>query len=255
MGCDIHLSVEAKGGEHGRWRRLDRTISIPDWRSTTPYRLDWGDHRNYNAFAMLANVRNGFGFAGIDLGEGFEPIDTPRGLPADCSIEVQEDSDNWGVDGHSHSWFTLRELLNLEHTGYWNKVTTHRGMITEPVLEKAREQGIVKSESGSNVVLSESPDTWAGWISGEMAGNVYSASWEETYRESAGWLLHSTIPAMVEITSTFALNDFLRAPFVKEGERKHPVVFSHDIIRGAVEPMDHWIDAAELVRMVFWFDN
>ena len=47
----------------------------------------------------------------------------PRGLPEDVSIEIQRESNNDGPDGHSHSHFILKELLeydwdksiNLEH--------------------------------------------------------------------------------------------------------------------------------------------
>ena len=44
----------------------------------------YGD-RNYNLFAILANVRNGTAFAGCKTGEGFNPISNPKGVPSDAS--------------------------------------------------------------------------------------------------------------------------------------------------------------------------
>lgn len=74
-------------------------------------REPWLANRNYNRFAMLANVRNGAGFAGIKTGDGFEYIAEPRGLPEDVYYGIQEMSDEYGIDGHSHSWCMVDELL------------------------------------------------------------------------------------------------------------------------------------------------
>ena len=46
-------------------------------------------------FAILAGVRNGYGFAGCDTGDGFRPIAPPRGLPGDVSPEVAEEARRW----------------------------------------------------------------------------------------------------------------------------------------------------------------
>jgi hypothetical protein len=125
MGCDIHAIVERKTFPYGNresWR----------WRNSgTP-----GISRNYVLFSMLANVRN-------DWEVPFTPIAQPRGVPG---YEIKTDnygrfeslgrntdwnespSDayeslvlNWGVDGHSHSWVTLRELKDAKELiqGYY----------------------------------------------------------------------------------------------------------------------------------------
>lgn len=254
MGADIHLFVEAKGGKHGHWHKLDRTVSIPDWRHTTQYHLGWGGSRNYNAFAMLANVRNGYGFAGVDTGDGFEPIDAPRGLPEDVSEEIEEESDRWGVDGHSHSYFTLRELLDLEESGYWDKTTTHRGVFLKEALEKAKAEDIVRKIEGQDVWLTRPPESYAGGISGPNIGpkDLYTIHFERTYREAAGWLTDVTIPAMTEVADSFVLNSFFTAGMEpsEEGFRPYPTV-----IRDKTRTMKHWVDSAELIRATFWFDN
>lgn len=88
MGTDIHSIAQVC--RDGSWVTV--AIGI------------YGDPRSYNTFAMLANVRNGRGFAGIKTSDGFPYIHEPRGLPADLKepshmslVEVEESGDN--VDG------------------------------------------------------------------------------------------------------------------------------------------------------------
>lgn len=50
---------------------------------------------------MLADVRNR---------SKSKPISEPKGLPIDISDIVKKESESWGCDGHSHSFFTLKEL-------------------------------------------------------------------------------------------------------------------------------------------------
>ena len=69
MGCDIHLYVERKVPGIG-W------VSLEDPNE----HYNGLTNRNYSIFAILANVRNGRGFAGIVTGTGFNPISEPRGL-------------------------------------------------------------------------------------------------------------------------------------------------------------------------------
>lgn len=126
MGCDIHLGVEKRVGDH--WERVlphrdmgsdwDKEYAKTDawWNARTKY--TWFGDRNYDLFGMLANVRNGHGFAGIQTGDGWEYLSDPRGLPIDLSEGLrkridpdysEDDSDIWLGD-HSFSWLTLAEL-------------------------------------------------------------------------------------------------------------------------------------------------
>jgi len=129
MGCDIHLFVEKK--VDGKW------VSADSWEReeeegfnslSVDYNKRFYSGRNYDLFAILADVRNGSGFAGCDTGDGFVPIDSPRGIPEDASTEVKECSERWDGDGHSHSWFTLAELLAYD----WTQTTKLRGMVNGP---------------------------------------------------------------------------------------------------------------------------
>jgi hypothetical protein len=95
MGTDIHLAAEVF--TEGRWQLVETELP---------------DYRNYTAFAILADVRNGYGFAGFDTGEPVIPISEPRDFPDDLSDELQALLDR--VDGQSiylgddsFSWVTL----------------------------------------------------------------------------------------------------------------------------------------------------
>ena len=66
--------------------------------------------RSYYLFAILADVRNGSGEV--------EPIDYPRGIPDDASSGYKYVVDRWDGDGHSHSYFTLDELINFDWSKY-----------------------------------------------------------------------------------------------------------------------------------------
>lgn len=134
MGCDIHLTVEQRGDD-GVWRRVLPSQGLGcKWCQETRLidkdgelgaydkmreRECWECGRQYPAFAVLANVRNGYGFGGIETGEAITPVAEPRGLPEDVSAEVRalyddesyNDADpKFWLGDHSWSWVTLREL-------------------------------------------------------------------------------------------------------------------------------------------------
>lgn len=109
MGADIHLWLERKL-PNGKWVMHDRCGKISreaygierpppevDYFGGHAYHLV--DRRNYRFFAALAGVR----------GEGPEP----RGLPPDVSDYVQHEVDEYGSDGHSHSWMTAQEFMPI----------------------------------------------------------------------------------------------------------------------------------------------
>ena len=77
-------------------------------------------------------MRNGYGFAGIDTGDGFVPIDDPRGLPDDISPLVRKEAEHWEGDGHSHSYFTLKELKEYNWTGQTTKL---RGVVNSERIQ------------------------------------------------------------------------------------------------------------------------
>lgn len=208
MGCDIHLYVEFKQNE--RW------IHNP----SITY-----DDRNYNVFAMLANVRNGKGFAGCDTGDGFNPIAMPRGLPNNVSSIIEIESEKWGPDGHSHSYITLTELLKYD----WTQKTAQRG-----VFDIANYTAFLKNNKKLSDGMSYSGDVWGGNVTKltetqleEMGlanaiqqyglAHLYvQCQWFETYMEAASNFYDTFIP----------------------------------ILKDAAPNQD-----TDRIRIVFWFDN
>lgn len=228
MGCDIHMFVEVKND--GKWKAVPRrTRPEPEysqWDKRTiecPY-----DDRNYDLFAMLANVRNGVGFAGIRTGEGFVPISMPKGFPDDASDEVllefaytpdpeDEDRDHWeerqtewlrrgysvllkngmvsGPDWHSTSYLTVKELQEYD----WDQVTEHQGWVTASGYEEFKSKG--------------KPSSWCGGVEGTTVDHISNkemewrisdgrrldraytlVEWSESYRASARSFLEQTLP-------------------------------------------------------------
>ena len=123
MGCDIHLYIEAKSDRYNK----DRWVCIDNWILNPYYEKDNDEkyehrslysHRDYRLFATLADVRNN---------SSNPVISQPKGLPNDCSDVIKAESDEYGADGHSHSYLTLAELINFRnvHPG-----TKYSGMVS-----------------------------------------------------------------------------------------------------------------------------
>ena len=173
------------------WHKVDRQIAVMDWRKTNVIKQDWYPGRNYDEFAILADVRNGSGFAGVDTGDLYEPIAAPKGIPDDCSDEVLDDYEGWGADAHSASWLTLKELKATPQ--YWSKTVKKRGMITKAQAQHLEETG-------------EKPTSWSGGVWGAGAENYVQYEWEIEYRDHAGYLLKHLIPALEDLISCYGLH-------------------------------------------------
>lgn len=87
MGCSIHVHVEVKVGD------------------TWHHQSQGNFFRSYDLFAMMADVRNEGNIA---------PISEPRGLPDDVTETTYLGSEEWGDDGHSHSWLSSKEVGLVE---------------------------------------------------------------------------------------------------------------------------------------------
>ena len=133
MGCDIHFYVERwtssndyegpKDLSEDRDQKLNevledvptkfRWVSADKWKLEdgnwhVPYNLEYYSGRNYYLFSILADVRN----------SGVEPINYPKGIPDDASTGYLYKCEQWDSDAHSHSYFTLEELLNVHWSEY-----------------------------------------------------------------------------------------------------------------------------------------
>ena len=147
MGTDIHMIAEVR--KDGVWQTILDDIFV-EWEGTqfeAQTNVPYSD-RNYNLFAILADVRNGTGFAGLRTGEKFNPISEPKGYPEDIS----EDSynflgDDWGH--HSASYLTLKEIFDFD----WTQIHRSFGVVSE-------------KDYRDHVMKGELPDSWCGNISG-----------------------------------------------------------------------------------------
>lgn len=226
MGCDIHLYVEQK--INNKWTYLpppnsekDEKIEELDWyiQYANEYAaIPWNMHRNYDLFAILADVRNGRGFAGIKTGGGFNPISEPRGTPDDISNEIKTESDNWGSDGHSHSWFTLKELKEYDYT----QKTTHSGWVNDNEYKQFKEKG--------------HPDSWCGHISGNTVNHIDNESMDKILSGEFEKVPDNTYFTEIEwgVEYKNCINDLYWKLL--------------DIL-AKIEPN------SENIRIVFWFDN
>lgn len=148
MGCDIHVCSEFKNYKD-KWVNCDHFRLNPyyepgdeeegegEWEIVPIY-----DDRNYALFATLTDVRN-YG--------GTTPISEERGLPDDVHPLTKKMSDYWGTDGHTHSYYTLKELLDYMDT---SPTVTYSGMITKEQAKDLDEFNIY-------------PDSWCQWTSNE----------------------------------------------------------------------------------------
>jgi len=179
MGCDIHTVAEIKSSYDKKWGVVGDNIAN-EWRS-------------YDSFAVLANVRNGCGFAGVKTGEGWEPIAEPRGLPKDSpySEDDTDDCEHCGhekskwLGDHSHSWVTLKELKE--------KLDTYQN-------EEYKISGVVgKDEWDLCLKEKRNPESWCGGASGpniviankEKYAIMSDAEKDKVSYVSAAWEVHA----------------------------------------------------------------
>lgn len=244
MGCDIHLFVERRENAESPWRPLLVEHACTGWwherapeeRKGECYSckgtgIEGGyNHRNYDAFAILANVRNGRGFAGVETGDGFEPISEPRGLPKDLSPELlaihERDNGPPGDDidydahdrsyedakrlygrgsfgDHSFSWLTLRELNECD----WSRVTHRSGVVgvaeARAFLEKGSPGSWCGGVNGRSVVHISNEAMFALVRGGYEPPKEHTAQsfytrvrWPVTYAQAAGYFHSGFLPAL-----------------------------------------------------------
>jgi hypothetical protein len=205
MGCDIHLHVEIKKKEH-EWQMATKELTLHDWREKAVLDQPWYSDRNYALFGILAGVRS----------NDIEPIAQPRGIPDDVSYEVDKEKSGYGVDGHSHSYLTLAELLAYN----WDQILWNLTDVWVPEKEYSEAQ-----QEGRN------PESWVDYDLSKIAPDekFVKTSFSITAREAAG-------------------KEFME--FIQELEklaRQLRITSEHADGRHRPDP--------NRVRIVFWFDN
>lgn len=154
MGCDIHLYVEKR--ENEKWVALyganpriksceenakaalesDDAKNQKYWqkqvdelKAESPTVLEgWlYDEKNYNLYAILANVRNDYDIM---------PIKFPRGLPDDVSKEIYDE--NFESGGHNVSYYTFQELMDYD---WENHTVENEAWVDERTYKSFKETG------------------------------------------------------------------------------------------------------------------
>lgn len=236
MGCDIHLYVERR--ENGKWITCDAWEGAGDDRGI-PYKKRFYSERNYDLFAIFADVRNGRGFAGVKTGGAL-----PRGVPDDCCTEYREASEAYGIDGHSHSWLTIAEIMAYD----WTRMTT--------------ETGVVRANEWARWRLLGAPQSWAGGIAGPGILHVSPEDMERAAHDATGgdlWrLVHESdafTPGPLRAAICKALGGRGDGEAVTQVEWTIPYYEAGSNFLGTVLPRLWRLGAPDDVRLVFFFDN
>lgn len=174
MGCDIHIYAEKKIND--KWEKID--IEVPR-------------DRNYWSFGIMANVRNGYGFAGCELGDPL-PYFEPRGLPEDTTIKDNDldfgDKNYVWLGDHSYSWLLISELMSV------NLGLKHRkkGYVKKEIAEKFKKDGLPPKE----------------WCGGTTQSGYEKIEWMDDLKNSA-----YLIPEIIEALKSFGEPDEIRLVF------------------------------------------
>ena len=116
MGTDAHPLIEVRGRNHRwglkddkdrYWRMFKREkLSYEEVDARKPFAINYLGSRNYRMFGGLADVRN--------YRDGVTPLFPRRGTPVDASAPVRRYMNKEKGDLHSHTYFTLQELLDAD---------------------------------------------------------------------------------------------------------------------------------------------
>ena len=148
--------------------------------SKQPIKTNWNFDRNYTLFAILAGVRNGYGFAGRYRHEPLQPIAEGRGIPEFISVVEErteelynkwygrwDDEEEFGcwLGDHSYTHMTVDEILEWKG---WSKHLSQGGVVSVEHYEETVAKG-------------KEPESWCGGISG---GGVVTVA-EDEYKSGA----------------------------------------------------------------------
>lgn len=256
MGCDIHIMAEVK--RNGRWEKNQKAVfknpwydpKVSDWDlAKEEFISDPDSGRSYDWFSVLADVRNGYGFAGVRTGSGFNIISEPKGVPDDASPEWLEEVKQWDGDMHSKSWLSIDELESFN----WDQESGKEGIIS---LDQYREL-----RSTPNAC----PSSWSGWSSGgnilivntetadmilDMDPNLPLAIDELNRDEVYEGKIESILDAIVSGTPASEFNIYVKYYWT--------ITYREWFdwkIKTTIEPLRELANEFEDARIVFGFDN
>lgn len=155
MGCDIHGYLEVKNNNNewicANFYQINRFFEDEGGIEFSIVNLL--PSRNYTRFTQLCGVRD---YTGSCI-----PISQPKGLPSDVCKEIKKESDYWGSYGHSHSYVTLKEVMDYRKNLPPIKYT---GLLSQKQIEEL-DRGIKPSY----------------WCQGTSAVGYQRREWEEEF--------------------------------------------------------------------------
>lgn len=233
MGTDIHMACEVR--RNGKWELVTDKVFKNRWYNPDS-ESSWAkdeytdvpyDCRCYNLFAILADVRNGYGFAGCRTGDSFNPISLPKGYPEDMCDELKSDIDDYAYDEragflsneHSASWLTLKELLDYD----WNQMHRDYGYVSEDTYRDFIMKGLQPNSwsggvYGANIVhLSEEDmtDLINGLYNREDGKQYYTSLYfdAKTYKDASGGFYDDVIPVLQNLVPNNGTTEDVRLVF------------------------------------------
>lgn len=238
MGTDIHLYVERRE-PGGRWITCDAweksTYAEENGRLLVPYAKHFYSGRNYDLFAILADVRNGHGFAGVKTGQGFVPIAVPKGWPEDCCAELKAVGEE--ID-HTPSWLTVAELMAYD----WTRTTTKQGIVTPQQWALWKLRGL--------------PEEYSGGVSGGTVRHISNAAMEAAalpWKEDLWALFHDRNDAVKTLIAS--VDDRPYASVYTQVSWEIPYYEAGSEFLSATLPRLWRLGHPEHVRIVFYFDS
>ena len=192
MGTDIACFAEVRDG--GAWRLAEPLAPNPYWFEDladedfppdgevpddelrmAPQRLF--ETRNYDLFAILANVRNP-----MRAVEPFRIISKPRGFPEDACPEMRSYYEVHKYDAHDASWLTLAEIVEFD----WNQRINRRGVVDKRAahLFKPGQVGFPYDKWPAGLTISVSD--FRGIDGLKIRSRGVEVEWIETYKEAVG---------------------------------------------------------------------
>lgn len=223
MGTDIHMAIEIR--KNGRWAWLPNAVAcnycdgtgtrtnheqkiVPcfctnHYRGGADGRIHGYSDRNYDAFGILANVRNG------TWGDGTPFISEPRGLPRDISDELRtahesnyetpDGKDNpahYSLGDHSFTHVTLAELLAFNWDDRGGREATISASEYAKWDKKSSPGSYCAWASGETVSMAEADKRVAD---GSSKGYNVRATWGESLADMVGGFHSKFIPELISI--------------------------------------------------------
>ena len=203
MGTDIHCIGQIK--IDGQWTNCNFD-NIPK-------------HRDYQLFAVMADVRNGIGFGGCDTGNAVEPISKPKGFFEDIHKIFKKERDYM----HSFSWLNAKEIFDYRERNQEIKIIK-RGVVDPSEYQTFKKYGY--------------PNSWCGGVSGRTVKMISNSEMENIIK-------HQNETSNV---------DYYTKIEWKENLIERLGYFFYDLLNEMISALGD-NDNLEDVRLSFCFDN